>query len=61
MEKFLLNARHALHCLVSGCDGGDLLDSDDGSVWGGSNEEFDIETDLGREWQRRRDQFHTVC
>ncbi|KAL9421074.1 hypothetical protein AB3S75_038605 [Citrus x aurantiifolia] len=45
---------------LSGCDGGDLLDGDDGSVWGGSNEEFDKETDLDREWQRRRDQFHTI-
>ncbi|KAH9745498.1 Yae1 N domain-containing protein [Citrus sinensis] len=27
---------------------------------GGSNEEFDRETNLDREWQRRRDQFHTI-
>ncbi|KAL9417912.1 hypothetical protein AB3S75_040831 [Citrus x aurantiifolia] len=27
---------------------------------GGSDEEFDRETDLDREWQRRRDQFHTI-
>lgn len=49
-----------MHFLVSGCDGGDLLDGDDGSLWGGSDEEFDVETDLDREWQRRHDQFHTI-
>ncbi|GMI95666.1 hypothetical protein like AT1G34570 [Hibiscus trionum] len=33
---------------------------DDGSLWGGSDEELDKTSDLDREWQRRHDQFHTV-
>ncbi|KAJ4837499.1 ATP-dependent 6-phosphofructokinase 4, chloroplastic [Turnera subulata] len=40
---------------------GDLRDEDDGSLWGGSDEEFDNKpSDLDREWQKRREQFHTV-
>ena len=41
-------------------------DSDDGDVWhengsswNGSIEEFDKASDMDREWQRRRNQFHT--
>ncbi|KAK8621918.1 hypothetical protein V6N13_097546 [Hibiscus sabdariffa] len=33
---------------------------DDGSLWGGSDEELDKTSDLDREWQRRHDQFHTI-
>ncbi|KAM7472577.1 hypothetical protein LguiA_010760 [Lonicera macranthoides] len=42
-------------------------DSDDGDVWhengsswNGSIEEFDKASDMDREWQRRRNQFHTI-
>lgn len=40
-------------------DEGDLQD-DDGSFWGSSDEELDKSSDLDREWERRRNQFHTV-
>lgn len=33
---------------------------EDGLSWNGSNNESEKESDLDREWQRRRDQFHTV-
>lgn len=56
LSKLELDPPSTTNC----CDGGDLMDGDDGSLWGGSDEEFDIETDLDREWQRRRDQFHTI-
>ncbi|KAE8690391.1 Detected protein of confused Function [Hibiscus syriacus] len=35
------------------------IQADDGSLWGGSDEELDKTSDLDREWQRRHDQFHT--
>ncbi|KAK9282731.1 hypothetical protein L1049_010951 [Liquidambar formosana] len=41
------------------CDGDDLW-HDDGSLWDGSSEELDKSSDLDREWQRRRNQFHTI-
>ncbi|XP_039027168.1 uncharacterized protein LOC120160926 isoform X2 [Hibiscus syriacus] len=36
------------------------IQADDGSLWGGSDEELDKTSDLDREWQRRHDQFHTI-
>ncbi|XP_062094729.1 uncharacterized protein LOC133800713 [Humulus lupulus] len=33
---------------------------DDDSSWNGSDVELDKSSDLDREWQRRRDQFHTI-
>ncbi|PON90396.1 Essential protein Yae1, N-terminal [Trema orientale] len=33
---------------------------DDESLWNGSDGELDNPSDLGREWQRRQDQFHTI-
>ncbi|KAL8149941.1 hypothetical protein AgCh_006810 [Apium graveolens] len=33
---------------------------EDGLSWNGSNNESEKESDLDREWQRRRDQFHTI-
>lgn len=41
------------------CDGDELW-HDDGSSWNGSNEELDKASELDREWQRRREQFHTI-
>ncbi|KAF2322465.1 hypothetical protein GH714_017187 [Hevea brasiliensis] len=38
---------------------GDLQD-EDGSFWGDSDEELDKASELDREWERRRDQFHTI-
>ncbi|KAJ0037531.1 hypothetical protein Pint_23834 [Pistacia integerrima] len=55
----ITNGKHLICCLISGCDEGDLQDGD-GSLWGGSDEEFDKSSDLDREWQKRRDQFHTI-
>ncbi|KAF2322431.1 hypothetical protein GH714_017008 [Hevea brasiliensis] len=45
--------------LVPGFDEGDLQD-EDGSFWGDSDEELDKASELDREWERRRDQFHTI-
>lgn len=45
--------------LTLGFDEGEL-EAEDGSLWGGSDDELDRESDLDREWQRRHDQFHTV-
>lgn len=36
-----------------------LSNDDDGSFWDGS-EEHNSQSDLNREWQKRRDQFHTI-
>ncbi|KAK8482705.1 hypothetical protein V6N11_014322 [Hibiscus sabdariffa] len=36
------------------------IPADDGSLWGDSEEELNRTSDLDREWQRRRDQFHTI-
>ncbi|XP_044488541.1 uncharacterized protein LOC123213217 [Mangifera indica] len=41
------------------CNEGELQDRD-GSLWGGSDEEFDHSSDLDREWEKRRDQFSTI-
>lgn len=38
----------------------DDLPFDDDCLWDGSDEEVERSSDLDREWQRRRDQFHTV-
>ncbi|CAK7325049.1 unnamed protein product [Dovyalis caffra] len=51
----LSNAELGTEPIVSG----DLQD-DGGSLWGGSDEELERESDLDREWQRRHDQFHTI-
>ncbi|KAM7486120.1 hypothetical protein LguiA_002129 [Lonicera macranthoides] len=40
-------------------DDGDVW-HENGSSWNGSIEEFDKASDMDREWQRRRNQFHTV-
>ncbi|KAL8266907.1 hypothetical protein R6Q59_004251 [Mikania micrantha] len=32
----------------------------DGSSWNGSDEKFDPSSDLDREWQRRKNQFHAI-
>lgn len=45
--------------MLSDCDG-DNLNLDD-SLWGDSDDDkVNKSSDLDREWQRRRDQFHTV-
>lgn len=44
---------------ANGFDEGEL-EAEDGSLWGGSDDELDRESDLDREWQRRHDQFHTI-
>ncbi|CAI0560270.1 unnamed protein product [Linum tenue] len=41
-----------------GCDLQD--DNDDGSLWGGSEDGLDKPSDLDREWQKRRDEFHAI-
>ncbi|KAJ9179589.1 hypothetical protein P3X46_011361 [Hevea brasiliensis] len=41
---------------TANCD----LQDEDGSFWAGSHEELDKAPDLDREWERRRDQFHTI-
>ncbi|XP_002513103.2 protein YAE1 isoform X1 [Ricinus communis] len=33
---------------------------EDGAFWGDSDEELHKSSDLDREWERRRDQFHTI-
>lgn len=38
----------------------DDLWNEDGLSWNGSNNELEKKSDLDREWQRRRDQFHTI-
>ncbi|KAL6989755.1 hypothetical protein U1Q18_015506 [Sarracenia purpurea var. burkii] len=38
----------------------DHLSHDDGSLWDSSHEEQNSLSDLDREWQRRRNQFHTI-
>ncbi|WOH14736.1 hypothetical protein DCAR_0934258 [Daucus carota subsp. sativus] len=38
----------------------DELWNEDGLSWNGSNNDSEKESDLDREWQRRRDQFHTI-
>ena len=37
-----------------------LSDSGDDSLWDDSDDRVNNSSDLDREWQRRRDQFHTV-
>lgn len=41
------------------CNADDLWD-DDETLWDNSSEEVNKASDLDREWQRRRNQFHTV-
>ncbi|OMO75877.1 hypothetical protein COLO4_25832 [Corchorus olitorius] len=36
------------------------IEDEDGSLWGGSDEELDKASELDREWQRRHDEFHTI-
>lgn len=48
-----------LFYMISGFNKSDIQD-EDGSLWGGSDEELDKTSDLDREWKRRHDQFHTV-
>ncbi|KAI4347686.1 hypothetical protein L6164_008475 [Bauhinia variegata] len=48
-----------LGLLLQDFDGNDL-DLEDGSVWGSSDDELDKASDLEREWQKRRGQFHMV-
>lgn len=36
-------------------------DDDDLSLWDDSDDKLESLSDLDREWQRRHDQFHTVC
>ncbi|KAJ9671152.1 hypothetical protein PVL29_027233 [Vitis rotundifolia] len=38
----------------------ELCDSNGDDLWDGSDEDLDKVSDLDREWQRRRDQFHTI-
>ncbi|KAA8537302.1 hypothetical protein F0562_027011 [Nyssa sinensis] len=45
-------------CDSNDCDG-DWW-HEDGSSWADSNEELDKASDLDREWQKRRNQFHTI-
>lgn len=42
-------------------DFGDDVGHEDGSLWDDSDHEIEKASDLEREWQRRHDQFHTVC
>ncbi|MBA0842211.1 hypothetical protein Goarm_002053 [Gossypium armourianum] len=44
---------------TNGFNKADIHD-EDGSLWGGSDEELDKTSDLDREWKRRHDQFHTI-
>ncbi|KAB2084682.1 hypothetical protein ES319_A05G350900v1 [Gossypium barbadense] len=44
---------------TNGFNKSDIQD-EDGSLWGGSDEELDKTSDLDREWKRRHDQFHTI-
>ncbi|XP_057977241.1 uncharacterized protein LOC131164228 [Malania oleifera] len=44
---------------MSDCNEHDLL-HEDGSFWDDSDEEMNRASDLDREWQRRRNQFHTI-
>uniref|UniRef100_A0A5B7BR35 Essential protein Yae1 N-terminal domain-containing protein n=1 Tax=Davidia involucrata TaxID=16924 RepID=A0A5B7BR35_DAVIN len=46
-------------CDSNDCDGDDWW-HEDGSSWEDSNEELDKASDLDREWQKRRQQFHTI-
>ncbi|KAK2997950.1 hypothetical protein RJ639_025092 [Escallonia herrerae] len=48
-----------LDSLVSDGDSGELW-HEDGSSWNGSVAELNNTSELDREWQRRRNQFHTV-
>lgn len=36
------------------------LSDEDESSWYGSDDEVNVASDMDKEWQRRRDQFHTV-
>lgn len=38
---------------------GDDLQHDGGAIWDSSGDELDESSELDREWQRRRDQYHT--
>ncbi|XP_065865247.1 uncharacterized protein [Euphorbia lathyris] len=51
-------AQNPSHAAIGG-DVADLKD-EDGSFWGGSDEELDKESDLNREWERRSKEFHTI-
>ncbi|KAK3007600.1 hypothetical protein RJ639_013994 [Escallonia herrerae] len=58
--KFLIFQSFILiYCLVSDGDSGELW-HEDGSSWNGSVAELNNTSELDREWQRRRNQFHTI-
>lgn len=49
----------ANHCNSSDCLGDELW-NEDGLLWNGSDNDVEKASDLDREWQSRRDQFHTI-